>query len=231
MQGSIAHKSADAWVAPTPTPIAPQHRRTHTPVDTQQIVANDISGVANSVTNDISGCFVGSLSPKKIPISPKQPLLAPLQRRCNNAPVFESPDISALRFKLQHVTKGLETVTCAMGQLSLTPPQLSLAPPQNLEPCPSEISAALLVNPSSRVIDDGGRHPQKRGAPLVIFSKRCLLHRVAQGAQVCVYMCVIYTTKFTQLHICVCLGIQRILTYGAQEHAGRLLALTYADVC
>ena len=189
MQGSIAHKSADAWVAPTLTPIVPQHRRTHTPVDTQQIVANDISGVANSVTNDISGCFVGSLSPKKVPISPKQPLLAPLQRRFNSAPVFESntADISALRFKLQHVTQGLETVTCAMGQLSLTPPQLSLA----LEPCPSEISAALLVNPP-RVIDDGGRQPQKRGAPLVIFSKRCLSHRVAQGAQVCMYVCHIY---------------------------------------
>ena len=178
-------------MAPTPTPIAPQHRRTHTPVDTQQIVANDISGVANSVTNDISGCFVGSLSPKKMPISPK--LLAPLQRRCNSAPVFEmnTADISALRFKLQHVTQGLETVTCAMGQLSLTPPQLSLAPPQNLEPCPSEISAALLVNPP-RVIDDGGRQPQKRGAPLVIFSKRCLSHRVAQGAQVCMYVCHVY---------------------------------------
>ena len=81
------------------------------------------------------------------------------------------PDISALRFKLDYVTQGLETMTRALGQLSMTLPQ-------DLEPCPSEIGGPVMLDSS-----DSMQTGHALTAPLVIYSWRCLQHRVGKGAQ------------------------------------------------
>jgi hypothetical protein len=84
-------------------------------------------------------------------------------------------DMSALRFKLQHVTQGLATVTRALGQLSMDlPAELEAYP--SLEPYPSEIGRPV-------VLTSGAGEHGTFGAPLVIFSWRCLQHRVEEGMQ------------------------------------------------
>jgi hypothetical protein len=93
---------------------------------------------------------------------------SPSKAGANTAPL-SPPDISALRFKLDHVTQGLDTVTRALGQLNLLP--------ENLEPYPSEIAESLVLKKGS-TIDD-----RSSSAPLVIYSRRCLQHQVEAGVQ------------------------------------------------
>jgi len=81
-----------------------------------------------------------------------------------------APRISALRFKLDHATQGLETVTRALDQLSMNLPE-------NLEPYPSEIAGSFVL--------DNSRQTQANTwcAPLVIHSRQCLKHLVGKGMQ------------------------------------------------
>lgn len=94
---------------------------------------------------------------------------SPSKAGANTAPI-SAPDISALRFKLDHVAQGLETVTRALGQLSMNLPE-------NLEPYPSEIAESFVLKKGSKIDEHSSC------APLVVHSWRCLQHQVEVGAQ------------------------------------------------
>ena len=92
-----------------------------------------------------------------------------------------APHVSELRVKLDHVTQELQTMTRALGRLSLNLPA-------DLEPYPSEVETSLVLRRAGlQSLLDGSAHtpPPESGASslLIIHSHLCMQHRVAEGAQ------------------------------------------------